>query len=48
MKLLLAFMFGVVLLSAWEVRGGPKWRTPVVMAVVRSSSRIVFASQRLV
>ena len=33
MKLLLAFMFGVVLLSAWEVRGGPKWRTPVVMAV---------------
>ncbi len=32
MKLLLAFMFGVVLLSIWEVKGGPKWRTPVVVA----------------
>jgi hypothetical protein len=33
MKLLLAFMFGVVLFSAWEVRGGPRWRGPVVVAV---------------
>lgn len=30
MYLLLAFMFGAVGLSAWEVRGGPRWRTPIV------------------
>jgi hypothetical protein len=31
MQLLIAFMFGAVLLSAWELRGGPRWRTPVVL-----------------
>jgi hypothetical protein len=33
MKLLLAFMVGAALLSVWEVRGGPRWRTPIVIAV---------------
>ena len=29
---ILAFLFAAVVLSIWEVRGGPKWRTPVVVA----------------
>lgn len=32
MQIFLAFMFGVVLLSAWEVRGGPRWRPLAVLA----------------
>jgi len=32
MKFLLAFIFGTVFLSIWEARGGPRWRTPVVLA----------------
>lgn len=32
MQLLLGFMFGAVLLSVWELRGGPRWRTPIVVA----------------
>jgi len=44
-KLLLAFMFGVVLLSGWEVRGGPKWRTPVVLAFCAVLA-LAFASER--
>jgi hypothetical protein len=31
MKLLLAFMLGVVALSIWEVKGGPRWRAPVAL-----------------
>jgi len=47
LKVLLAFMFGVLLLSAWEVRGGPKWRTPVVV-IACGLFALVFASKRLV
>jgi hypothetical protein len=31
MKLLLAFMLGVVALSIWELKGGPRSRAPVVL-----------------
>ena len=47
MKLLLAFMFGVMLLSTWELRGGPRWRTPVVVAACAVVA-LGFMSQRLV
>jgi hypothetical protein len=48
MQLLLAFLFGVVLLSIWELRGGPRWRTPwvVVTCVVVSLAYLSF--QRVV
>jgi hypothetical protein len=29
--LLLGFVFGVVVLSMWELHGGPRWRTPAVL-----------------
>jgi hypothetical protein len=29
--MLLAFLLGVVLFSVWELRGGPRWRAPVVL-----------------
>ena len=35
MKLLLAFMLGVVALSIWELKGGPKWHPTVVFATCR-------------
>ena len=47
MQLLLAFMFGVMLLSIWEIRGGPKWRTPVVLATCAVLS-LAFLSLRVV
>ena len=47
MKFLLAFMFGAVVLSIWEVRGGPRWRTPVVVAGCAVFA-LVFTSLRLV
>jgi hypothetical protein len=47
MQLLLAFMLGVVLLSAWEVRGGPRWRTPVVVATCAVLA-VLFLSLRVV
>jgi hypothetical protein len=47
MPLLLAFMFGVMLLSVWELRGGPKWRTPVVLVTCAVIS-LAFLSQRVV
>lgn len=47
MELLLAFMFGVMLLSVWEIRGGPKWRTPVVLGTCAVIS-LAFLSQRVV
>jgi hypothetical protein len=31
MQLLLAFMFGALALSIWELRGGPEWRVPLVL-----------------
>ena len=33
MRLLVAFMFGVMALSTWELRGGPKWRNAVALLV---------------
>jgi len=45
MKLLLAFILGVILLSAWEVRGGPRWRTPVVL-ISCALVGLAFLSQR--
>lgn len=47
MKFLLAFMFGVVGLSIWELRGGPKWRTPVVVATCAVFA-LVYSSLKLV
>ena len=47
MKFLLAFMFGVVVLSIWELRGGPKWRTPVVLAACAVVA-LAFMSLRVV
>lgn len=47
MKVFLAFMFAVVLLSVWEFRGGPSWRSPAVLigcAVVA----VTFLSLRVV
>jgi hypothetical protein len=46
-KLLIAFMFGVVFLSAFEFRGGPKWRTPVVL-VTCALIAVAFTSLRVV
>ncbi len=46
MKLLLAFMFGVMVLSVWELRGGPKWHTPVVVATCAVVA-LAFSLQRV-
>jgi hypothetical protein len=32
-QVLIAFMFGVVVLSTLELRGGPRWRTGIVLLV---------------
>ena len=47
MNVLVGFMFGVLLLSVWELRGGPKWRTPVVVATCAVVA-FAFMSLRLV
>jgi|tagenome__1003787_1003787.scaffolds.fasta_scaffold9829218_1 hypothetical protein len=47
MLLLLAFMFGVILLTIWELRGGPRWRAPLVIATCAVLS-LAFLSQRVV
>ena len=47
MKFLLAFILGVMVLSIWELRGGPKWRTPVVVATCAAFA-FVYTSLHLV
>jgi hypothetical protein len=47
MELLIAFMLGVVVLSTWELHGGPRWRTPVVL-VTCAVIAIGFTSLRVV
>ena len=47
MKFLLAFMFGVMAMSIWELRGGPKWRTPVVVATCAAFA-LLYSSMQLV
>ena len=47
MQFLLAVMLGVVLLSVWELRGGPRWRIPVVVATCALIS-LAFLSLRVV
>jgi hypothetical protein len=46
MILLLGFMFGVIVLSLWEYRGGPRWRTPVAL-VACAIVGFAFLSQRV-
>jgi hypothetical protein len=47
MKVLLGFMLGVALLSIWELRGGPRWRTSLVAAACAVIA-LTFLSQRVV
>jgi hypothetical protein len=46
MELLLAFVLGVVMLSAWELHGGPRWRTSIAIATC-SIVALAFLSQRV-
>ena len=46
MKLLLAFMLGVVALSIWELKGGPKWHPTVVVAACALVA-LAFSLQRV-
>lgn len=47
MELFVAFMFGVLLLSMWELRGGPRWRSSVVL-VGCAVLAVTYMSQRVV
>jgi hypothetical protein len=46
MVLLLAFLFGVVILSVWEFHGGPRWRAPVTIGTCVVVA-LAFLSQRV-
>lgn len=47
MELFILFIFGVLLLSVWEMRGGPRWRVPVVW-ITCAVIAFAFTSQRVV
>lgn len=47
MELLIAFMFGVLGLSIWELHSGPRWR-PVLVIAVCAAIAVGYMSQRVV
>lgn len=47
MKLLLPFIAGVLGFAVWEVRGGPRWRGPLVV-VTCAVVAVGFTSGRLI
>ncbi len=40
------FVAGVIALSIWELRGGPRWRLPVVILACACLA-VLFMSQRV-
>jgi hypothetical protein len=45
-KVLLLFVAAVIALSVWELRGGPRWRFPVVIFACACVA-VLFMSQRV-